>query len=869
MNTPIRRTDAVSQNTLNLVRVANEANTQSQKPKVAVIGNKEMGRISLAAAIMSKRFTDKGMGVYKEATQDDIGKIWVKKTFVENGKAQDWLVVYTTDEGEIVRQAVLESLQENVRLRKVAAYESEEEADMDLSGGSKKVTDNGFIEDDLKSNFRSWETGENANVTDAESLYHQLMERHPNESPARVIQLAYDWVGVSYDGMASKHAFLPSPHSCESCEHFQHGHCLIAEQVVQEHGQDKLRQWVDANMVSNGCSLFDGNQLSPSMSETSSLKFSEKVNPKDLPIAPGIKGKDLTMKQDGATQTADVTVHFTDTQQALKFYQEQVAPNAPSSPVPPPTTEAPKQDEGKPQQGAAPAGPQQPTNAPQQGGGLQQPKASSLKREAFVPGEPNEDNNFLPSGDFHTDSECPECKHQGRYYQINDDGFEGWYCPNCNHKQDKYDAFDQKASSLVTANDYGKGEEKFMRMDEIKKHLDNPSKGDTFETATGNWKLVEQGNYPIGGRSGWWVKQLGVESSLQHQAIEEDQWPDEGSVGSPSWVTKVLQNADAYYQPMSVVPTEDQLIDFIATTLSEETGQEYDGESASKMYHDHVGGGDIIGNSDFFSTDDFNEENDAFNREQGLISSMNTATTLKQLVATEDEFLNEKFEDVDNTDDPSHPDYAFYQRIKNGELYEEYYSPSESTEYTDGQGNWFNHFGQELRDPSEYDPTSEGYTPFGDEGDPNEDSVFGALRVLKQAAKPLMHRQPPATVKDTISFDWHQNAQEIQSSFNLPSTTIIDADVAEGYRSFINSNLMDMIRQANAEGSVTVANIAVSSLPEDKKQEAYKAMVTYTVRLVGDTEGIKEVVAVLHRNGFDIVGHEKDYALHLSHTLSW
>ena len=43
-----------------------------------------------------------------------------------------------------------------------------------------------------------------------------------------------------------------------------------------------------------------------------------------------------------------------------------------------------------------------------------------------------------------------------------------------------------------------------------------------------------------------------------------------------------------------------------------------------------------------------------------------------------------------------------------------YYEPSGSMEYFDGE-NYYNASWDQLRDPSEYDTTSEGYTPFGDE----------------------------------------------------------------------------------------------------------------------------------------------------------
>jgi len=51
-------------------------------------------------------------------------------------------------------------------------------------------------------------------------------------------------------------------------------------------------------------------------------------------------------------------------------------------------------------------------------------------------------------------------------------------------------------------------------------------------------------------------------------------------------------------------------------------------------------------------------------------------------------------------------------------LDKEYYYPSQSEELFDPKTNtWYNLSGQQMRDPSEYDRSGEGYTPFGDEGD--------------------------------------------------------------------------------------------------------------------------------------------------------
>lgn len=51
-----------------------------------------------------------------------------------------------------------------------------------------------------------------------------------------------------------------------------------------------------------------------------------------------------------------------------------------------------------------------------------------------------------------------------------------------------------------------------------------------------------------------------------------------------------------------------------------------------------------------------------------------------------------------------------------------HYSPSQSEEwYDDDTDTWYNLSGSTLRNPSEYDRTQPGYTPFGDEGDHYDD----------------------------------------------------------------------------------------------------------------------------------------------------
>ena len=64
-------------------------------------------------------------------------------------------------------------------------------------------------------------------------------------------------------------------------------------------------------------------------------------------------------------------------------------------------------------------------------------------------------------------------------------------------------------------------------------------------------------------------------------------------------------------------------------------------------------------------------------------------------------------------DDIKQPIWAKEKGI--GYLTMEYYSPSQSIEWCTDNGIYYNRNGNRLRDPSEYNPRNEGYTPFGDE----------------------------------------------------------------------------------------------------------------------------------------------------------
>ena len=111
MQRPIKRLDAVTENTANILAGVKKTLDSQKQASVKEIVSEDSNRILFKKATSTGSYTDIGMGLYKEAdTTKDLGKIWIKKTFKDpvTGSSEDWLVVYTNDEGEIIRQVANE-----------------------------------------------------------------------------------------------------------------------------------------------------------------------------------------------------------------------------------------------------------------------------------------------------------------------------------------------------------------------------------------------------------------------------------------------------------------------------------------------------------------------------------------------------------------------------------------------------------------------------------------------------------------------------------------------------------------------------------------------------------------------------------------
>jgi len=124
---PIRNVNTISENTKTIIEVLLHSKEKQALPKPPSQSLKATAsKIPFNNAIKTGRFESVGMGLWKGGMkEDDYGRIWVKKTFVDEktGEKQEWLVVYTNDEDEIIRQVA----SEYKGIQKAASYKKANE----------------------------------------------------------------------------------------------------------------------------------------------------------------------------------------------------------------------------------------------------------------------------------------------------------------------------------------------------------------------------------------------------------------------------------------------------------------------------------------------------------------------------------------------------------------------------------------------------------------------------------------------------------------------------------------------------------------------------------------------------------------------
>lgn len=297
---PIRRHDSLSENTLNILSGVKEALAKKpQSTNQIPISNNQ---VLLSEASLNKKFSYLGKGLYKEADDSNIGKIWFTKEIEdpETGTKQSWLVAYVDDNDELIKQI-------SSKLVKEAGIVKSSSEPFAQDGYGNHL----FPDDVIETN-----EGRRGTVLSVEDEDVILVKWDEGEDyPVRL-----------YTGLESSLG-------------------------IRKIG-----------------------------SKTASLKHqAATVNPKNIPLSPGIKSKNITMDETGGTQNAKVTIEFTDAGKGLDFYQNLEGVDTGKS-----EAEVPEEVEGQQEAPPAPAQPAQPAQntkqAPQpQATGMGFPAQSSLK----------------------------------------------------------------------------------------------------------------------------------------------------------------------------------------------------------------------------------------------------------------------------------------------------------------------------------------------------------------------------------------------------------------------------------------------------------------------------------------------------------
>ncbi|MFA5398414.1 MAG: DUF5661 family protein [Methanogenium sp.] len=400
MNTrrmPIRNVSTISENTKNILEALQKqgySNNVTPPPEPYYITNDN--QIPFKQALASGKYTPVGMGLWQSAAREDYGKIWVKKTIVDEktGAKQEYLVVYTNDDDEIIRQVA----SEYGRMQKAAYIKkaNEDKVPLQLVGqdgnafailgrfqsAARKA---GWDKERIKAVMDEAMSGDYNNllVTMMKYTYDPTEEDYDEFDDYDELEMDDDSVVSSKKTAFNKEIYTKYPNYRKyffSLQRLKDTFYYGRPMIIQNGSQYLMRQHpeldeVEANKIVN-IWLGEGNPYREARTAAA-------VDPKNIPIAPGIKSKNLSLDESGGAGTGTVTVEFTDVNKALKFYQEDVAGASegkePAAPEGEEKVDVNEELEGgqvspppqvPPQQGQQPPIPQV------------QPKASSLNKKA-------------------------------------------------------------------------------------------------------------------------------------------------------------------------------------------------------------------------------------------------------------------------------------------------------------------------------------------------------------------------------------------------------------------------------------------------------------------------------------------------------
>jgi len=263
--------------------------------------------IKLEAAITSKRFESIGRGLYREAsTMQKIGGVWAVKEFEnpETHKQEKWLVSYQDSDDDIALKVANEVLVKTA---------------FDVDPNSPEVPE-----------------------------FSNYINEHSKAEPKTIVRVHVD----------------EDPNSPTITDPFD-----ITSMLENAEADNFRVEFSDGttdyvrDIVGQTFNVTGGGRVT--VSSLGKTAAGEKIpNPKDIPIAQGIKSKNITMNETGGGGTAKVEIEFTDPSKGLDFYNNNVG-GGNEKPAEAPKQEAPKEEAHSEQTGPkaqvpAPAVPQVP-----------------------------------------------------------------------------------------------------------------------------------------------------------------------------------------------------------------------------------------------------------------------------------------------------------------------------------------------------------------------------------------------------------------------------------------------------------------------------------------------------------------------------
>ncbi len=394
--TSVRRLDRVSDNLKLII-----ANLPKEDPNASdfkypdTVGDTFIRK---SAALANPAFKELEPGIYKEAVSEaDYGKIWVEKSYnnPETGKDEKWLVSYVDDEENIIRTVANEvttsiakvasnvddiknkvlvamtknyltnpSTNENYDTTdSITTFISEYPKNTELRlfnidiNEAKAEVESGELDNLLRDNYSAWS---------GDGITSSLKTKASDEELKTKIEtfLDYPWqedteidLVTTLNEYRDKLDTNPEAYKNYIASFVKaNSDAISGSQMLGETFLDALYSIISkdteaslnnettpgkegADEVNNQSPSEDSyKKLNSDNNIVAALLKSEAGDMKDMPIAPGIKSKNVTVDETGTGGTAKVTVEFTDADQGYKFYQElggaAQAPAAPAEAAP-------------------------------------------------------------------------------------------------------------------------------------------------------------------------------------------------------------------------------------------------------------------------------------------------------------------------------------------------------------------------------------------------------------------------------------------------------------------------------------------------------------------------------------------------------